>query len=726
MHNDEVLRLAALGYHLVPWANRHSSTPHPLVKGWLLATYSKDTIAKFTTQFPEADWAAVPRETVVLDLENKNGLDGQADLARLCANQGVSVSDLTAQCAITRTKSDGRHIWFRAPENCTLRGGQHIEAGLEVKRLTGSCHVPPSMGYEWIRPLGPISELPILPDWLVELWQKAKAEANTISARTTLFANGSRNLALCAFAAEARRTLGLDKNELRSLLLDIRRTRCEDPASFSEEECFKIADHYASRDVDNVGILALNGDALSQSVLRFVARMPAPQTVAAEPKEEVREAVVYPTLAPEDIQPTPLLADMVGWQLDNSPSPQPELSLLSTLIAISTAMGRTWSMNGKTANIYGMGLAPTGAGKEAPKDMLEKLATAAGFGNVIVGNVASGAGFLTHMQTVPELLWCEDEFGYKMESLSRKDSAVYMQDLIAKALTAYAGGDLQPKVEKSGATEVIHNPYVNIYGASQVGFFWQNCSTKFIQTGFINRCTLVMGRAGKTGAEDLEASEDFINKVNSDDYDASSLEVPDEFAKLLGGIRGHKTVLAKLVGDRSSHRMPMSDDVKKYSALLWHKAKERNRTKHDGASAAYAIAMRDGEKIFRMALLHAWSLSPDNPRMTKESLDWADRFVQYSTDLAIVGYESRMQLIMSQDDEVDAVYNKIAMAGRNGISQTDLANAMRRLHKVLDKIIESLVKGERIAFRMVASKGCKPKRMWYSTEHIAQTLETIP
>lgn len=717
MRNDEVLHLASLGYHLVPWANRRNENPKPLVKGWLTSEFSSDTIQKFTSIYPEADWAVVPRAAVVLDLECKNGLDGIADLERLCADHGGSYAEITAQCAITRTKSNGRHVWFRAPEACALKGGQHITSGIEIKRINGSCHVPPSMGYSWIQPLGAVSTLPVLPEWLLALWKEARIEANSTSPKLRVFANGERNLAMCAFAAEARRTLGLDKNEMREFLSIVRRTRCENPETFAEEEAHKIADHYASRDVDGVSLLAANGDETAQSVIRFIAKLP---DVAATVEYKDDTAVIrYPELATEDLRPTALINEIVGWQIDNSPSPQPELSLLSTLTAIGTVLGKTWSVNREMPSIYGMALAPTGQGKDAPKNMLEAIVTAAGLGNIISGNIASGAGFLTHLLTVPELLWCEDEFGYKMKALSRKDSAAYMQDLMQKALTAYTGSTIQPKVTKDESTEVVYNPFVNLYGSSQVSFFWDNCSLDFVQTGLVNRLTLVMGRKGLSGEEDLAESIKFYDRLNADDEQAPQLQVPEHITTILSGVRGNQSALSKLTGGTKTARMPMDQTVRHYMAHKWHEAKTRQH-KIDPASPSHSICARDGQKICRFALIHAWSLNPDDPRVTKESVDWAARFVEYSTGVALAGYESRLNLVLSKDEEVDAVYSRIAKTGADGITQTELSNSMRRLHKVLDKILDTLVKSEKIILKLSRSTGTKPRRTWYATTHAAQ------
>lgn len=718
MRNDEVLHLASLGYHLVPWANRNNAAPRPLVKGWLTSRFSLDTIKQFTSTYPEADWAVVPLEAVVLDLECKNGLDGIADLGRMCADHGCSYDSLIAECAVTRTKSNGRHIWFRAPEHCALKGGQHIASGVEVKRINGSCHVPPSMGYEWIRPLGSVTTLPILPEWLVTAWSEARIESNPASPKLRIFANGERNLAMCAFAAEARRTLALDKEELREFLAVVRRTRCENPETFSEEETNKIADHYAERSIEGVGILALNGDETAKSVLRFVTKTDQP--LAAQPKLVTQRevALVAPVLAPEDLYPTPLIKEVVSWMLESSISPQPEQCLLSTLVAMGVAIGRRWSFIGCTPNIYGMALAPTTGGKEHPKRMLSQIMGDSGFSNIILGNVASDAGFATHMQTLPEMLWIEDEFAGRMEAFSRTDRPMYIVNLISALLEGYTGANIYPKVTKDGASSIIMSPFMSVYGVAQDEDFWKYCTKELITRGFIGRLSVVMGRPRQLGetlkttqlAAMTKIRENTINKTQSE------YKTPDEFVKVLQSARAAESALKRKVGSRDSEEVKASKKIVEYMSEQSAAMIQHMYDNHAPGSIEIAVSGRDSEKVERFALLHAWSLNPAAPVITADGIDWARRFVDYCTAVSIYGYKAKYASVLGDDADMDYVASLIDAFGPNGISQADLYTKTRKIHMKIEKLLDALVKSDRIR-RTIQPTQRRPKTVWISTKY---------
>lgn len=56
-------------------------------------------------------------------------------------------------------------------------------AGVDVKAGRALCTVPPTAGYSWIVPLVLISELPVTPDWLLELSRKPEPTPQATYAR---------------------------------------------------------------------------------------------------------------------------------------------------------------------------------------------------------------------------------------------------------------------------------------------------------------------------------------------------------------------------------------------------------------------------------------------------------------------------------------------------------------------------------------------------------------
>ena len=226
--------LIAAGYWLVPWSR---SPRKPMVRDWLTKKPNADGFLR--AYGDEIDWAIVPTDTVVLDIEMKNGLDGMRDLAEF---------GTVTPGAITITKSGGFHYWFRQPQGKTLTGGHHIRPGIEAKALNGSVHIPPSAGYSTGIALGCPALLPVLPGNLVAAWEKSATVRASRDGqyKTETYPVGERRACLCSMAGRLR-SAGLTQPELIAALLAIRDNRCEDPGSFSDDEIIKLAKDYAKR-----------------------------------------------------------------------------------------------------------------------------------------------------------------------------------------------------------------------------------------------------------------------------------------------------------------------------------------------------------------------------------------------------------------------------------------------------------------------------------------------
>jgi len=237
----DIPQLIEWGYWLVPWSR---DPRRPLVRDW--KNKKPDALGFHRAYGDSIDWAIVPcAGVVVLDIEMKNGLDGVRDLLDLIGDEDLHCLDWWIQ---TRTKSNGRHYWFRQPVGKELVGGHYLAPGVEAKALTGSVHIPPSTGYRWITPLTEPILLPTLPKRLLEAWERtAKIKSNGASIyKAEIYAMGERRSRLCSMAGRLRQA-GLTEPELVAALLSVRDTRCEDPPSFSDAEIVGIAKDYARK-----------------------------------------------------------------------------------------------------------------------------------------------------------------------------------------------------------------------------------------------------------------------------------------------------------------------------------------------------------------------------------------------------------------------------------------------------------------------------------------------
>ena len=238
----DIPQLIEWGYWLVPWSRNPRK---PMVRDW---QKTKPNAHGFHIAYrDEIDWAIVPRDgVVVLDIEMKGGLNGERDFSDIYGREPDSFGIWL--CPAARTKSGGLHLWFRQPAGKELVGGHHIRPGIEAKAITGSVHIPPSVGYSWLSPLVALDCLPELPPCLVDAWEKS-AKVKTSCDRqykAETYSMGERRARLCSMAGRLR-SAGLTETELAAALLAIRDNRCEDPSTFTDAEIVGIAKDYARK-----------------------------------------------------------------------------------------------------------------------------------------------------------------------------------------------------------------------------------------------------------------------------------------------------------------------------------------------------------------------------------------------------------------------------------------------------------------------------------------------
>jgi hypothetical protein len=141
--------------------------PVPLTKnGWKDASLNLDQISEWWTRWPRALIGVPtgkPSGIVVLDIDNKNGKNGFATLARL------GKADLPDTPRVY-TPHAGQHLYFHLNGYpiATSHDEQGLGSGLDVLSISGSVSVPtPGWGYAWDANLRP-SRIPLLeaPNWL--------------------------------------------------------------------------------------------------------------------------------------------------------------------------------------------------------------------------------------------------------------------------------------------------------------------------------------------------------------------------------------------------------------------------------------------------------------------------------------------------------------------------------------------------------------------------------
>lgn len=170
--------MARLGMRVFPL---RPGVKTPMVKAWPdVATTDLDQIQEWWTgEFHGCGVGVATGEESgvwVLDIDNKNGVNGFETLTRLCRSYSAMAREIP-QTLTVATPSGGAHLYFQWAEGVPSSTGANnaLGAGLDVRGEPGYVRAPGWAGYQVV-PRGGVRSVKIVaaPEWLVELTRKKR------------------------------------------------------------------------------------------------------------------------------------------------------------------------------------------------------------------------------------------------------------------------------------------------------------------------------------------------------------------------------------------------------------------------------------------------------------------------------------------------------------------------------------------------------------------------
>jgi hypothetical protein len=189
-----------------------------------------------------------------------------------------------------------------------------------------------------------------------------------------------------------------------------------------------------------------------------------------------------------------LIGDTVRWICKDSMLPQPILALLNTIAFAGSVFGRRYASPLDTrTNIYMVGIADTGAGKDSSRKRIGKLAEAANLGQFVGAHaIRSDTGVIKSLSNNPCQLLMLDEFGKFLQALTDKQSGPHHKAVIKAFMTLYSdsngvykhGDYANPKVNEA---IVVHAPNLCIYGTTTEKEYIKALNKDAVESGELNR-----------------------------------------------------------------------------------------------------------------------------------------------------------------------------------------------------------------------------------------------
>jgi hypothetical protein len=602
------LRYAELGYPVFPCVPGDSK---PLTEhGFQDATTDAHCLQQWWKRQPSANVALTAAGLLIIDLDPLAANEANPWLQ----NDPDKLLDLAA-APTALTPRGGRHYVFRKPAGKSWRcTASRLAPGVDTRTDGGYFVAPPSRredgSYRWV----PGSELdvapemlPVPPPWLVEQLDHLAANAGTLPPTATsttesnLIPAGQRNSALARLAGGMRR-MGMSQDEMTAALLRVNDDRCIPPLSAREVE--RTAASVARYEPDQITV------ALAENHWE--------QMYAPAQAEVVDNPDPGPT--PEHLLHVPgFIDEVMAYTLQTAPYPERTLAFCGALALQALLAGRKVRDEADNrTNLYVLGLANSGAGKDYPRKVNQRVLVEVGLADCLGNAFASGEGIEDRLFLQPAALYQVDEMDGLLLRVNQAKDARHEQ-IVNILLQMYSSANsvyvMRAKANRERA--VIDQPCLCLFGTAVPKHFYEVLSARMMTNGFLARMLILESQKRGRGRE-----------VSLRPIPATVLETARWWAEFRPGAKPGNLAdwhPCPLLVEQTSEAISVLDGCRGRADDEYTRAEER------GDQAGMAIWARAFEKARRLALLYACSANPQQARVDGTAAAWACDFVAHQT-----------------------------------------------------------------------------------------------
>lgn len=666
---EHALNYASMGWAVMPLhsivdghcdcnrAECASPGKHPrTMRGVKDATTNANAIRQWWGMWPDANIGVATGQQsgiVVLDVDD-------------VAAGGLDDKDVPATVT-QETGSGGIHYIYRHPGDRRVKSSVRIVPGVDSRADGGYIVVPPSNHirghYRWTLP-PEITEIAPAPEWWLSALEETKARTDVPRDGEPIFAGG-RNQTLASLAGSMRRS-GMGYEAILAALLAHNQAVCVPP--MADEEVTGIARSISGYMIETpeeqelrehgsmvaARLLKTNEDAIARSL--------------ALDRRQIETAGPPPA---NFMPPHGLIRDIADYILSASHRPQPILATMAAIAVVAALAGRRYATETDLrTNVYMVGIAQSGYGKEAGRKAIKKILTQIPDGLAILGgeDIKSGAALVSALEEHPTKLYLLDEFGDKLQAMTNsRTAASHQREIVEKMKVFYSsagnvftGADYADR--KSRKQTVIYDPCLVLYGTTTPGAFYAALSSAEGTGGALARMMVVEIEARRPAAQ---------RDINIEQPPATLINALKEMRAL--GLSGNLVDSTGAVDTSRPTVVRMTNMVKD----AWYALDDALEDKMVSDVAA-SVYNRVAENAAKLALIYAVAKDPHAPLIDEEAFTWARDIALWSANLIM----EKINLHVA-DTEAERTAKEIEAAVIAGGAQ---GKTKSELNRVLTKI----------------------------------------
>lgn len=315
-------------------------------------------------------------------------------------------------------------------------------------------------------------------------------------------------------------------------------------------------------------------------------------------------------------------------------SPQPFLALAAGITAIGVLAGRKYrTRTNLRTNVYAVGIADSGGGKDHARKQIKALFAAAGVTKYMGGeDLASGTGMMTALAGHPAKLFQIDEFGDWLGDVLGPKAAPHRKQIAQRLKTLYSdagsfvcGAEYADQSKTGKPREDIQEPHACLYGTTTPAQFWRAIAAGSLEDGLLARFFIFV------------SPESYPDRQKPTLYDppAALVEAFKAISRGAGTLPpGNlpEPMAAEMVPTATAepYTVPMTAEAEAADEAMQDHQLARQR-KHAGTHVT-AIAGRLAENATKLALIRAVSRNPAVPIIEAGDIAWGRALAEHCID----------------------------------------------------------------------------------------------
>ncbi|MBF0400248.1 MAG: PriCT-2 domain-containing protein [Magnetococcales bacterium] len=407
-----------------------------------------------------------------------------------------------------------------------------------------------------------------------------------------------------------------------------------------------------------------------------------------------------------DFDPTDVegvLKELLEFMLSTAIQPQPLLAVGNALSALGAVMAHRFrSETNLRTNLYVVGIAESGSGKNHSREIINQVFHAASLHEHLGGNrIASGAGLLRAIHRKAGSLFQLDEFGMFLQAAAdRKRFPRYITEILDLMTEIHsAAGTIYLGAEYAGIErQDINQPCLCVYGTTTPVVFWSALKSANVADGSLARFLIL---------RTLEDYPERNQRIGSRELPSSLISALEYLSKsggkgagnLMGLTKDGTTAITPSVVPMAQEAVALFDDL---SLQVTEQLRQ-----HKG-SAYSPILARVWEHAAKVAMIRAVAANPDNPVIRDVDACWGIGLVRHSVATLIKEVEQHVADNMVEQNH-KRILELIRSAGPKGFSKSSLCLQTRSIpRREREEVIADLLESGSILVEVQLSQGPKP------------------